>query len=74
MRVVVMDEEMREPITVVEIPVYLMSEIERHKRAPYINLAAPTRMESWFTMLDKVPNIPEQPSIRHVQLRISWPL
>lgn len=70
MRVVVMDEEMREPITVVEIPAYLMREVEQHKRAPYINLAAPTRMESWFTMLDKVPNVPEQATIRHVQLKM----
>ncbi len=40
MRVVVMDEDMREPITVVEIPMYLMREVERRERR-HITLAAP---------------------------------
>lgn len=70
MRVVVMDEDMREPITVVEIPAHLMHEIEHQGRAPYINLAAPLRMEAWMTMLDKIPSVPEQATIRHVQLKM----
>lgn len=69
MRVVVMDEDMREPITVVEIPARLIGECERRERR-IITLAAPMQMDAWFTMLDQVPNVPEQATISHVHLRM----
>lgn len=69
MRIVVMDEDMREPITVVEIPMYLMRGVQEGKRR-HITLAAPVTMDAWFTMLDKIPDIPEQTTVRHVHLRM----
>lgn len=67
MRVVVMDEEMREPLTVVEIPISLMRKVEEGMRE--IVLPVPVSFDAWFTMLDKVPKV-ESPSIRTVRLRM----
>jgi hypothetical protein len=69
MRVVVMDEDMREPITVVEIPFHLMREIEQRTRRDIV-LAAPMRMEEWFTLADQIPNVQESTVLRHVRLRM----
>lgn len=69
MRVVVMDEEMREPITVVEIPMSLMRKVERRELRE-IALQTPMNFDAWFTSLDRIPNVPESISIRVVYLRM----
>ena len=67
MRVVVMDEDMREPLTVVEIPMHLMRKVEEGMRC--IRLPVPTTFDAWFTMLDKVPKVTDV-AIRIVELRM----
>lgn len=69
MRVVVMDEDMREPITVVELPMSLMREVQRRERRDIV-LAAPMQMEEWFTLADQIPNVQESATISHVRLRM----
>lgn len=69
MRIVVMDEDMREPITVVEIPMYLMRDVQEGKHREIV-LAAPTTMEDWFSMVDKIPSVMETATLRHVKLRM----
>ena len=67
MRIVVMDEDMREPITVVEIPMSLMRQVQDGMRE--IRMPVPTTMEAWFTMADKIPNV-QMATVRVVGLRM----
>lgn len=67
MRIVVMDEDMREPITVVEIPMSLMRQVQEGVRE--VRMSVPTSMEAWFTMADKIPNV-EMATVRIVSLRM----
>lgn len=69
MRVVVMDEDMGEPITVVEIPFQLMREV-RDGKLREIKVAAPLRMSSWMTLVDQIPNVAASSTIRIVSLRM----
>lgn len=67
MRIIVMDEDMSEPLTVVEVPQSLMNRVETGMR--YICIPVPVTMQAWFTNLDKIPNVTD-PAISVVKLRM----
>lgn len=68
MRVVVMDEDMREPLTVVEIPHRLMVEVFAQKTR-HVRLTVPLTMEAWSTNLDQIPKA-ESDMLSVVSLRM----
>lgn len=67
MRVVIMDEDMREPITVVELPANLMREVEQ-RRLKHIVVPVPLTFSSWFSRLPAIPEC--STAINKVCLRI----
>ncbi len=69
MRVIVMDKEMREPLTIVDIPASLMREVERGERS-YIAMAVPVDFMAWRAGADLVPNAPETIALRRVHLNM----
>jgi len=69
MRIVVMDKEMREPLTIVDIPAHLMRDVIDGTR-PYIVLPVPMNFRAWVSGYDFVPNAPMNDELRRVILRM----
>lgn len=69
MRVIVMDKDMREPLTVVDIPASLMRDVENGNRS-YITLAVPLTLDAWRAGVDLVPNAPETVTMKRVHLKM----
>lgn len=68
MRIVVMDKEMREPLTIVDIPAHLMRQVE--DGMPCIVLPVPASFRAWVSGYDFVPNAPMTDELRRVVLRM----
>jgi hypothetical protein len=55
MRVIVMDKDMSEPLTVIELPIEWIKEAERGRRD--WRLPVPENLNSWAYNLDSIPEI-----------------
>lgn len=69
MRVVVMDREMTEPLTVVDIPNSLMRDVAMRGR-PRITMAVPTDFNHWLSYADKFEDVMQTTTLQRCELRM----